>query len=297
MVEKHPNQTKAVDDSANCAKSAAESSPLPMALVAIESPYAGAIEVNEAYARACLADCLARGENPYASHLLFTQPGVLDDLDPAQRALGIEAGLQWASDAGAACVVYRDLGISEGMQRGIDRAFDEGRAVEYRELGKEAVDRIIADVDAKQWAVAESDRLAGIARAMQPMGVKCTSCGSAWDAARLAKEKEKRPALVSCCPERKLAPVFRLSGDAAPVVTDLQIEEWHARPFPWVASPAKEKLPAPAAPLAQDVIDLVEASRCALYSQSHPDALAWLDKCAEAFADRVPSENEPEPAQ
>lgn len=38
-------------------------------------------------------------------------------------------------------------------------------------------------------------------------GVKCESCGSQWDDERLAEEKSKRPALRSCCPERKMKPV------------------------------------------------------------------------------------------
>ena len=50
-----------------------------MRLVIVESPYAGDIEANVAYARACLGDCLSRGEAPFACHLLYTQPGVLRD--------------------------------------------------------------------------------------------------------------------------------------------------------------------------------------------------------------------------
>jgi len=104
-----------------------------MELVIIESPYAGDIEKNEAYARAAMKDCLLRGEAPYASHLLYTQPGVLDDLDTEQRILGIEAGLCWGKMA-TKTVVYGDLGLSQGMTQGIKRALDEGRKVEYRSL-------------------------------------------------------------------------------------------------------------------------------------------------------------------
>ena len=80
-----------------------------MRLVVLESPYAGNVERNVAYARACLADCLARGEAPIASHLLYTQPGVLDDTNPEQRKLGINAGFAWNRFADAV-VVYEDLG-------------------------------------------------------------------------------------------------------------------------------------------------------------------------------------------
>lgn len=50
-----------------------------MRRVIVESPYAGDIERNMRYLRACLADCLRRGEAPFASHAIYTQPGVLDD--------------------------------------------------------------------------------------------------------------------------------------------------------------------------------------------------------------------------
>lgn len=90
------------------------------------------------YARACLADCLSRGEAPLASHLLYTQPGVLDDTVPGERKKGIEASFVWRIFA-RATVVYTDFGISTGMQQGIDHACDVRRvgslhAVIYRTL-------------------------------------------------------------------------------------------------------------------------------------------------------------------
>lgn len=101
--------------------------------VIVESPYAGDVERNAAYARAALADCLRRGEAPFASHLLYTQPGVLDDDVPEERAWGIEAGLAWGSVADAT-VVYGDLGTSRGMEYGIAAAEAAGRPIEYRLL-------------------------------------------------------------------------------------------------------------------------------------------------------------------
>jgi len=101
--------------------------------VIVESPFAGDVETNVAYARAALHDCLSRGEAPIASHLLYTQPGVLNDDVPEERIWGIEAGLAW-SNVSEATVVYDDLGISRGMQYGIERAEREGRPVEYRQL-------------------------------------------------------------------------------------------------------------------------------------------------------------------
>ena len=105
-----------------------------MRRVIVESPYAGDVDRNVAYARAAMRDCLLRGEAPYASHLLYTQPGVLDDNDPEERKLGIEAGLAWGGLA--TTVVYTDRGISPGMEQGVARAHLEGRVVEFRKLGR-----------------------------------------------------------------------------------------------------------------------------------------------------------------
>lgn len=108
-----------------------------MKLVIIESPYAGDVEVNVAYARRAMADSLRRGEAPLASHLLYTQPGILDDTIPGERALGIEAGLAWGKMAEAS-IFYTDLGFTPGMELGMKRAEAEGRAVEYRTIGASA---------------------------------------------------------------------------------------------------------------------------------------------------------------
>lgn len=104
-----------------------------MKLVVIESPYAGDVERNLRYLRACMADCFDRGEAPYASHALYTQPGVLDDDIPAERQLGIDAGFAWAECA-AARVVYTDLGISTGMAWGVRHANTLKQPIEYRTL-------------------------------------------------------------------------------------------------------------------------------------------------------------------
>lgn len=108
--------------------------------VILESPYAGAtlneVARHEQYARLAMLDSLQRGEAPMASHLLYTL--VLDDTDPEQREAGIKAGLAWGP-AAEATVVYIDLGVSPGMERGIRRAEAEGRYVERRSIvGEEA---------------------------------------------------------------------------------------------------------------------------------------------------------------
>ena len=103
--------------------------------VILETPFAGDVQRNIRYARACMRDCLMRGEAPFASHLLYTQPGVLDDNDPYERTTGIAAGLALGDSLlDAITVVYQDLGVSSGMQQGINRALAMGRLVEYRNL-------------------------------------------------------------------------------------------------------------------------------------------------------------------
>lgn len=104
-----------------------------MKLVIVESPYAGDVETNVAYARRCVRDSLLRGEAPIASHLLYTQPGILNDDIPSERQHGIDAGLAWRRVAEAS-VVYVDLGITKGMQYGIDAAKAAGIPVEIRTL-------------------------------------------------------------------------------------------------------------------------------------------------------------------
>lgn len=101
--------------------------------VNIESPYAGDIVLNTKYLRACMRDCINRGEAPFASHGLYTQPGVLMDSIPEERKLGMEAGFA-INKLMSATVVYTDLGITPGMQAGINRALSEGRPVHYRTL-------------------------------------------------------------------------------------------------------------------------------------------------------------------
>lgn len=126
-----------------------------MRRVVIESPFAAPPGTPEAevpacvarnlrYLRACMFDCFERGEAPYASHALYTQPGVLDDGKQADRDLGIHAGFEWRHAANAT-VVYTDLGTSRGMEYGIKAADQlvraelfarDGHRIEYRTLGE-----------------------------------------------------------------------------------------------------------------------------------------------------------------
>ncbi len=112
-----------------------------MKRVILESPYAGEtdadVAANVEYARRCVADSLKRGEAPLASHLLYTQPGILDDRVAAERALGIAAGLAWLP-AGMMMVVYEDRGISPGMEEAMKQADECGVPVQFRKIDRPA---------------------------------------------------------------------------------------------------------------------------------------------------------------
>lgn len=114
--------------------------------VVLESPYAGArwdvpedhpAARNLRYLRAAMHDCVQRGETPYPSHAILTQPGVLRDEVPEERARGIEAGFVMGrvlAAAGAPRVFYVDLGWSGGMWAGLAEAERLDQRVEYRSL-------------------------------------------------------------------------------------------------------------------------------------------------------------------
>ncbi|CAB4122569.1 hypothetical protein UFOVP32_38 [uncultured Caudovirales phage] len=108
-----------------------------MRRVILESPYAAETEAevaeHVAYARLCVRDALVRGEAPFASHLLYTQPGVLSDAVQVERETGMEAGWAWMVGA-QACVVYLDRGVSAGMAAGMERAKKLGLLIERRSL-------------------------------------------------------------------------------------------------------------------------------------------------------------------
>jgi len=101
-------------------------------LVVVESPYAGNVGLNETYARACLRFVLDEGHAPYASHLLYTQPGVLRDGVPAEREKGINAGFEWGA-FGDERWVFLDRGVGDGMIRGIQQALDLHQQLRFYE--------------------------------------------------------------------------------------------------------------------------------------------------------------------
>lgn len=108
-------------------------------LVYIESPFKGKdwseTARNVYYARLCVRNSLLRGETPYASHLFFTQTGILSDAIPEERMLGILAG-QAIGDKFDLRAIYEDFGISRGMKFGIKRAQQINQPIDYRKLSE-----------------------------------------------------------------------------------------------------------------------------------------------------------------
>jgi hypothetical protein len=91
------------------------------------------VERNIKYARACIKDSLNRGEAPIASHLLYTQEGILNDDLPGERAKGIKAGLAWL-DVAHLHVFYIDYGMSKGMKAALQESTINGKAIELRRI-------------------------------------------------------------------------------------------------------------------------------------------------------------------
>ncbi len=76
---------------------------------------------NIQYAQACVRDSISRGELPFASHLLYTQTGILDDSIEEERELGISLNLMMIERC-AAVAIYTERGISDGMLAAIRHA-------------------------------------------------------------------------------------------------------------------------------------------------------------------------------
>lgn len=106
-------------------------------IVILETPYKGDnwenTEENLRFARLCMRDCLLRGEAPYASHLLYTQEGVLDDKVAEERRIGMEAGFEFKR-LSELSVIYVNRGVSGGMRAGIRKSIETKQGFEYRLL-------------------------------------------------------------------------------------------------------------------------------------------------------------------
>ncbi len=109
--------------------------------VIIESPFAGGWK-HVLYARECVLDSLSRDESPYASHLLYTQKGLLNDTVPEERKRGIAAADSWLEVAD--CIaVYCDNGITRGMVIGIVKAAKLGKPIHLRWLREKRDEEVL----------------------------------------------------------------------------------------------------------------------------------------------------------
>lgn len=109
--------------------------------VIIESPFAGGF-ANVKYGRQCVRDSIDRGESPFASHLLFTQKGILDDSVASERALGISAADGWLESADHVAI-YLDLGLTVGMVIGLKKAFTLGKPIHLRYIKDKRPEQVI----------------------------------------------------------------------------------------------------------------------------------------------------------
>lgn len=97
--------------------------------VIIESPLAGDFGENFRYLLWCCRAVYKRlGKQPIASHLVC--PWFMDDRDPDERRDGIDS--PWVWDSSAPHYVFDDLGMSNGMQRALERC--KARDIEHQKL-------------------------------------------------------------------------------------------------------------------------------------------------------------------
>lgn len=123
-------------------------------LVVLESPYAGEVEANLAYARRAAFDCAQRGEATQASHLYYTQ--FLNDAVPEQRRLGISLGLAWVRVADYS-VFYTDRGWSNGMLSALNTSWFGRKKVLIRALYNPIVMPEIKNRDQWEWVFLHFD--------------------------------------------------------------------------------------------------------------------------------------------
>ena len=97
-----------------------------------------AIERNIDYAREATHKLLVTNNAVFASHLLYTQPNVLDDRNLAQRSLGMKAGQEFLKVCDYAYVGL-DLGISKGMIEDCNAAIENDIPLAFCFIRKGAI--------------------------------------------------------------------------------------------------------------------------------------------------------------
>jgi hypothetical protein len=80
-------------------------------------------ERNRHFAFRCVRAEIDRGRAPFASHVFFDQPGLLDDANPKQRTAGMAIGQAWSAvDQCRVRKFYLNRGHSSGMEFGKTKA-------------------------------------------------------------------------------------------------------------------------------------------------------------------------------
>ena len=108
--------------------------------ILVESPFAGEVDENLTYAQKCMRHVFFSSYSgpqiPIASHCFFTI--ALDDRNPAERSIGMNAGFAMRSLA-SEVRVYLDRGLSGGMIHGIRGAIEAGKPIKLWAFDPEAV--------------------------------------------------------------------------------------------------------------------------------------------------------------
>jgi len=105
-----------------------------MELVIVESPYTGAIERNIRYAKRCMKGILKQGNCPFASHILYTQEGILDDDEESERSTGIRCGYKIGNNADK-IIFFMDYGMSKGMVFALEHYTKNGSNIHFKYIG------------------------------------------------------------------------------------------------------------------------------------------------------------------
>lgn len=108
----------------------------------IESPFksndVSSEETHRKYLERCILDMIGKGHTPYASHKMLTD--ALDDSDPGERELGMQAGLEMAHVLAKKCHARPFFFIDYGWSRGMKAAkvFYDTLRIRYTilEIGK-----------------------------------------------------------------------------------------------------------------------------------------------------------------
>ena len=109
---------------------------MQMPLVVIESPWAGLDAGERAlhYLRQCIRDSLARGEIPWASHVMLAATRALWEEDEDQRQEGLEVNRAMILQHASLVAFYTDHGMSPGMAMARRWAGMHGKKMEERKI-------------------------------------------------------------------------------------------------------------------------------------------------------------------